>query len=110
MNKKPLYYFLELFQAEIYISYGVSKKIYQSQVEGVIKKEFFAEDCYSGQAVVFEIENRDVFWIWTDRKSPSILAHECVHTAFHICKTRNITPDDELIAYLVQHIMSKILL
>jgi len=46
-------------------------------------------------------------FIWST--APSILLHEFVHAAFALCRAIDTTPDEEIIARLVEHMKLNLL-
>lgn len=49
------------------------------------------------------------FSVWCRTPKPSLIAHEAVHVSMEILRNKGIALDEELIAYMVQHLVGQYL-
>jgi hypothetical protein len=116
VNIKPLHIYDELFRNNYYISYGVSVANVQKAIKKYIGKEWEVDitDIQQGKCMYFDLKKKgaSVIWIWTLKRCPWVLAHECLHACYYAFGMDRVGFDNnsqELYAYSIEMLMRKTL-
>lgn len=113
MKNKLIHIYDEMFQANIYVSYGVSKDDFIKQIKKYLGLDYDKDKLRNGKmAVFFNDKGEEIVWIWTESKQVDILAHEASHATNYILSRAGIKlsdDSDEAFAYYIQYIINKVI-
>lgn len=108
---RPFHLYLELFGVNIWVSYAVKKDEVRAAADYFLEGVEFTtnpeDDSQNGGFLCCD----DIHWIWTGDTSCELLAHECIHAAAAIMRSRYIDVNmatEEVLAYLTQWLMTSI--
>lgn len=110
----PKFIYDDLFQTNIYVSYGVSPEYLVKQIDKCLGIKYPIEDLQDaiGKHIVFgNKENNEIIWIWTKLPKLDILVHELIHTAVRTLTVAGIQINnytDEILAYYMQYLTRKL--
>lgn len=108
---KPQHIFDKLTSSNVYISYGVKRELFESQVKKYIGVSENVEGSYAKCILYKKLDSR-IIWIWTSKKDVPALVHESVHAAQYIFELIGTPINDstsEPFAYYVQWIVKEAL-
>lgn len=115
MAHKLIEIYEETYRQRVCVGYGMSSKIFNKLVKEKYGVEAdMTEDLYDGCAFNYGIKSGgfEIYMIWTINKSPSILAHEVLHTVHSMLGDRGLSLSDsseEAYAYLTQRIVREVI-
>lgn len=109
----PIFIYDEVYQQNIWVSFGVSEKEYVSAVKYNLGVEIPVRGV-CGNFGVYASENTGdkVLWIWTKDKKIDKLCHEAIHCTayiFNLCGVKEEEKNKEAFAYYTQMIVRKVL-
>jgi hypothetical protein len=105
--------YCELYNTNIWVSYGTPKDYFIKQVKHELHTDITLQHSTNGRYIQFTKDNIAINWIWTNDKSPILLAHEAFHAAHCILQSKGLRLTDdseEAYAYFIEFIMRKTLM
>lgn len=108
----PKFVYDEVYLDNYYISYGVPFKDYIAAIKRLLGVERAIERVTDGRFMVFEKDDGgQILWIWTSKRNPIVLAHECLHAITYVLEDKlPLTVEtSEAYCYLLQMLMRKAL-
>jgi len=87
---KIIHIYDKIYRVNIYVSYGHPRDYFIKDVKCNVKQNIKLDEKATGHMHYFRKDNSDIYWVWTEKKSLSVLLHEFLHVTAYVLMDRGI--------------------